>query len=143
MHVTPTAILGGMHPTQPAPASTYPVELIAKVPNPRRRADAQVLAQLMEEASPEPATMWGPSIVGFGSYHYMHDSGREGDAPYWVLAKIVQRGPLRSLLRPRSPSLSWRSWANTSAARPVFMSTNSRSLTWRSWPSSPVRATGT
>jgi hypothetical protein len=44
-----------------------------------RRADAQALAKLMQEISGEEATMWGPSIVGFGSYHYTYESGREGD----------------------------------------------------------------
>lgn len=36
---------------------------------------------MMEEVTGEPATMWGPSIIGFGTYHYKYDSGREGDAP--------------------------------------------------------------
>lgn len=35
----------------------------------------------MSEVTGEPATMWGPSIIGFGSYHYRYASGREGDAP--------------------------------------------------------------
>jgi hypothetical protein len=35
----------------------------------------------MQSASGEEPTMWGPSIVGFGSYHYTYDSGREGDMP--------------------------------------------------------------
>ena len=35
----------------------------------------------MRSATGEKATMWGPSIVGFGSYHYTYDSGREGDMP--------------------------------------------------------------
>lgn len=33
----------------------------------------------MEKTTGEKATMWGPSIVGFGTYHYKYDSGREGD----------------------------------------------------------------
>jgi hypothetical protein len=33
----------------------------------------------MKEVTGEPATMWGTSIVGFGSYHYRYDTGREGD----------------------------------------------------------------
>ena len=36
---------------------------------------------MMEEATGEPATMWGPTIIGFGSYHYQYTSGHEGDAP--------------------------------------------------------------
>ena len=46
-----------------------------------RRADAKALAKLMQMASGEKAAMWGPSIVGFGSYHYVYESGRQGDAP--------------------------------------------------------------
>jgi hypothetical protein len=46
-----------------------------------RRADARALVKLMQSAAGEEPTMWGPSIVGFGSYHYTYDSGREGDMP--------------------------------------------------------------
>jgi hypothetical protein len=52
---------------------------IDAVPDPQRREDAKVLRAMMERLSGEPATMWGPSIVGFGSYHYRYESGREGD----------------------------------------------------------------
>jgi hypothetical protein len=47
----------------------------------KKRDDALVLLELMEEVTGEQATMWGTSIVGFGSYHYKYDSGREGDMP--------------------------------------------------------------
>jgi hypothetical protein len=50
------------------------------IADPQRRADAPEVRALMERLSGEPAAMWGPSIVGFGSYHYKYDSGREGDA---------------------------------------------------------------
>lgn len=46
-----------------------------------RRADARAVCDLMARISGQPAKMWGPSIVGFGSYHYRYDSGREGEAP--------------------------------------------------------------
>jgi hypothetical protein len=46
-----------------------------------RRADAKALVKLMQKASGEKPKMWGPSIIGFGSYHYTYDSGREGDMP--------------------------------------------------------------
>jgi len=46
-----------------------------------KRADAKALVKLMQKASGEKPKMWGPSIVGFGSYHYKYDSGREGDTP--------------------------------------------------------------
>ena len=44
-----------------------------------RRADCVALSELMTAATGEPAVMWGAAIVGFGSYHYKYDSGREGD----------------------------------------------------------------
>ena len=46
-----------------------------------RRADARALVKLMQSATGERPKMWGPSIIGFGSYHYKYDSGREGDMP--------------------------------------------------------------
>ena len=54
---------------------------LAALTDPTRRADAKELAQLMQRASGEKPRLWGPSIVGFGSYHYRYDSGREGDMP--------------------------------------------------------------
>lgn len=49
------------------------------VEHPVRRADGQALRAMMERVTGEPAVMWGPSIVGFGSYHYRYASGHEGD----------------------------------------------------------------
>jgi hypothetical protein len=46
-----------------------------------RRADAKVLVKLMQNAAGEKPKMWGPSIIGFGRYHYTYDTGREGDMP--------------------------------------------------------------
>ena len=46
-----------------------------------RRADAKALVKLMQKAAGEKPKMWGPSIIGFGSHHYVYDSGREGDMP--------------------------------------------------------------
>ena len=47
--------------------------------NEKRREDSFVVLNLMKEATGEEPTMWGTSIVGFGSYHYKYASGREGD----------------------------------------------------------------
>jgi len=49
------------------------------VPDPQRREDGRKVRAMMERLSGEPAKMWGPSIVGFGRYHYKYDSGHEGD----------------------------------------------------------------
>ena len=46
-----------------------------------RRADAKALLKVMQRATGEKPRMWGPSIVGFGSYHYTYETGREGDMP--------------------------------------------------------------
>jgi hypothetical protein len=51
------------------------------VPDSRRRADAKAVAATMARISGEKPVLWGPSILGFGRYHYRYDSGREGDAP--------------------------------------------------------------
>lgn len=49
------------------------------VEHPVRRADGKALRAMMERVTGEPALMWGPSIVGFGRYHYRYASGHEGD----------------------------------------------------------------
>ena len=46
-----------------------------------RRADGKAVCAMLARVTGEPAVMWGPSIVGFGSYHYRYDSGHEGDMP--------------------------------------------------------------
>ena len=43
------------------------------------REETKQLIELMQAATGEAPKMWGPSIVGFGTHHYKHDSGREGD----------------------------------------------------------------
>ncbi|WP_072804004.1 DUF1801 domain-containing protein [Rhodococcoides yunnanense] len=50
------------------------------VEHPVRRADGLTLHEMMSRITGRPAVMWGPSMVGFGEYHYRYDSGREGDA---------------------------------------------------------------
>ena len=50
------------------------------VPSPQGRADAKELCSMMERLTGERPTMWGPTMVGFGRYHYRYESGREGDA---------------------------------------------------------------
>lgn len=63
------------------PTTVSVAHFIAGVEDPKRRADAEAVCALLAEATGEPATMWGPSIVGFGAYHYRYASGHEGDAP--------------------------------------------------------------
>lgn len=54
-------------------------EYLAAIGDESRRLDCQALTKLMARATGQKPKMWGPSIVGFGSYHYKYDSGREGD----------------------------------------------------------------
>ena len=52
---------------------------LKSVENEKRREDSFLILDLMKEVTGEKPTMWGTSIVGFGSYHYKGASGREGD----------------------------------------------------------------
>jgi len=56
-------------------------DFINAVENDAKRNDAFELVKTMQEATGFEPKMWGPSIIGFGSYHYKYDSGHEGDAP--------------------------------------------------------------
>jgi hypothetical protein len=56
-------------------------KFIDALPDETRRADAKVLVKLMQKLTGKKPRMWGPSIIGFGSYHYKYASGREGDMP--------------------------------------------------------------
>jgi hypothetical protein len=56
-------------------------DFLNSVDHKTRRQDGFALLQMMEEVTGEAAVMWGSSIVGFGSYHYQYESGREGDMP--------------------------------------------------------------
>ena len=53
-------------------------DFIEAIDNPQRREDAKKVRALFERLTGEPAKMWGPTIIGFGSYHYKYDSGHEG-----------------------------------------------------------------
>ncbi len=60
-----------------------------------RRADARTLVKLMQNATGEKPAMWGPAIIGFGSYHYVYDSGREfavGSGGYELTFSNVSSG---------------------------------------------------
>jgi hypothetical protein len=54
---------------------------IAAISDPAKQADAKELVKIMQRATGEKPKMWGPSIIGFGTHHYVYESGREGDMP--------------------------------------------------------------
>ncbi|MCA1296088.1 DUF1801 domain-containing protein [Paenibacillus sp. alder61] len=57
------------------------LEFIESVEHPGKRRDALQLLTIFKETTGYSAKMWGPSIIGFGSYHYKYASGHEGAAP--------------------------------------------------------------
>jgi hypothetical protein len=63
-------------------------KFLNKIENDKRREDAFVIFDLMKKITIEEPKMWGESIVGFGSYHYKYESGREGD---WFLTGFSPR----------------------------------------------------
>ncbi len=65
--------------TKPTPASVE--DFIAAIENPRRRTDARTALKIYQEVTGLPPVMWGPSIIGFGTHHYVYETGREGDEP--------------------------------------------------------------
>jgi hypothetical protein len=62
---------------------------VAAIANEEQRKDARALVALMRRVTGHGPRMWGPTIVGFGSYHYRYASGHEGDSP---LAGFAMRG---------------------------------------------------
>ena len=62
--------------TQPTQVS---VEEFLGTTDPKKKNDSLKLIKIMSKLSGEPPVMWGPSIIGFGNYHYKYASGREGD----------------------------------------------------------------
>ncbi len=54
-------------------------DFLDAVPDEGRREDAKKVRAMMERISGYPARMWGPSIVGFGTYRYTYDSGHSGE----------------------------------------------------------------
>lgn len=63
-------------------------EFLNTIENEQRKLDCFQLYDLMQEVTGKAGKMWGDSIIGFGSYHYKYDSGREGD---WFLTGYSPR----------------------------------------------------
>lgn len=91
--------------TQPTDASVD--DFLAAVVPAQRRQDALDLRALMETVTGQEATMWGPSIVGFGEYRYAYPSGRTGTMP-------------RVGFSPRRPSISLYGLKDHPAAGPLL-----------------------
>jgi hypothetical protein len=63
------------------PTSADVRAFLDSVPNETRRTDAQTLCKVLGDITGEPPVLWGPTIVGFGTWHYRYESGREGSMP--------------------------------------------------------------
>jgi hypothetical protein len=72
--------------TRPTDASVD--DFITSVEGEARQADCRTLVEMMRRVTGAEPVMWGPSIVGFGAYHYRYASGREGD---WMLTGFSPR----------------------------------------------------
>ena len=55
-------------------------DLISAVPDEAKRADSRRLVEIMTRLTGEPPVVWGPSMIGFGRYHYRYATGHEGDS---------------------------------------------------------------
>jgi hypothetical protein len=82
-----------------------------------KRNDSFELVKLMQEQTGYEPKMWGPGIIGFGSYHYKYASGHEGDAP---LAAFSPRKDTISLLRTKKNYSQ--NWENIKPGKAAFTS---------------------
>lgn len=92
------------------PTAVSVTAYINGVENETRRKDAKTLLAMMKKVTGEKPKMWGPSIIGFGEYHYKYESGREGDTlnvgfsprkanmVLYVMGSIPEDDPLRKKL---------------------------------------------
>lgn len=102
--------------TEPTDASVE--DYLAARGSEQQRADCRQLIALLEKATQRPATMWGPSIVGFGSYRYTYESGHTGEAPLTgfairgrelVLYLVAEQDEQKALLSALGPHRMGRS----------------------------------
>ena len=63
-------------------------KFLASIEDQKRRKDSRAVLKMMKEITGDKPEMWGPAIIGFGSYHYTYASGREGD---WFLTGFSPR----------------------------------------------------
>lgn len=75
-----------MKTAKTVPSAKSVAAFLGKVGDAQRRRDCEVLVELMSEVTGAKPAMWGEGLVGFGSYRYVHDSGRAGEAPLVAFA---------------------------------------------------------
>ncbi len=79
---------------QTQPTDTSVAAFLAAIPDEQRRLDCQTLVDLMGQVTGAEPKLWGSNIIGFGQYHYVYDSGREGDS---MLTGFSPRKPALTL----------------------------------------------
>jgi len=77
---------------------------LADIADETRRQDCCDLVKLMSKVSVQPPKMWGPSIVGFGSYHYRYESGHEGEI--CVIGFSARKGDISLYIRAGAENLT-------------------------------------
>ncbi len=70
------------------PTNVSATQYVNAIEDADRRRDCKAIMKMMKQVTGEKPVMWGPSLVGYGSYHYKYPSGREGD---WFLAGFASR----------------------------------------------------
>ena len=85
--------------TKPTEASV--ADFIAKVDSEQVRDDCRALVKMTKKVTGSPPKMWGPSIIGFGKYHYKYESGHEGDA--CIAGFSPRKGNLTVYISPEFP----------------------------------------
>jgi len=93
-------------------------EFLSRTPDPARRRECRALIRMMRAITGAPPRMWGPSMVGFGRYHYRYASGREGDwfvtgfsprkrdLTIYLMGGFSRLGPLLRQLGPHKTGVS-------------------------------------
>lgn len=71
----------GQYEAKTKPEARLVSDFLAEVPSDERRQDAHALIEIYQDITVYEPVMWGPSIIGFGSYHYQYASGHQGAAP--------------------------------------------------------------
>lgn len=100
------------------PTKVSVTDFIASLSDERRRAECRQLMKVHKAATGKSPVMWGPSIVGYGKYHYKYASGHEGECciagfsprkaalTVYIMAGFPEYGPLLKKLGPHKKSVS-------------------------------------
>jgi hypothetical protein len=107
-----------------------PAEFVAAVEHKTRREDAEQLLEFFARVTGMTAKMWGPTLIGYGQYHYKYDSGREGDM--LITGFSPRKSNLVFYIMPgyQDCLTSLTVWANTSSVNHASTSTSSPISIW-------------